>query len=781
MRDLQADIALSNSLNQQRLSHAQKLLGEHARLFRQLPWLLHHNRPGQPGYTPGAPYGFVRPPSMPGDGSGDTRGPLLGLYTMGSTGSFGQATDSDIDCWLIHPLDLDEEALTRLRLKCDRLSAHFASHGLELHLYLIRPDLLRHGQQQGLSSEHSGSTQNWLLLEEFYRSQIHLAGLPLAWWPNAPTDHPELLNLGQLRHLPATEIFGAALWQLFKGLSRPHKAALKVLLLEAYVADYPDLRILRDQLWLRLKAGKQGADTDHYLMLFERISFYLQQQGDRRRLTMAQRCFYLKCGLPLSQPESRNDWRCTTLQRLTQEWRYTRELLLNLDGARQWHAGQLRWCNERLDQLMLTSYQRLTGFASRLNQRHRVRLDEMAILTRKLYTRFDAEPAKIPRLNRLWSKQLGEPNLTLVSVQDSPNFSRGWYLYRTAPKSQQLFGESPLFHADNRLACLAWALSNGLVQDDTEFHCHQNGQSWHSRRLTLMAQRLRDAYRPAEEPSFDQLGQPWHYTRAAVLCNLESDPTGQWHGQDLWLDLQGGSPLALGHPAKSMLGSLTLLTENSWGEQHCYRFEEEEGLMKLLAQLLGGLNRRQGPLAIPVFSGSKRLSTQLEDSLSQLLQRCQELYCRAEPERTQVWPLALGSRHYGLFFDTRGLRWQRLNSGASMLNQLKRQGVMELPRPDLGEDPYSGAPAVLRQYARTGIVQVFVRERSQGMDIYLVDETNQLSYLQSNVSALPALVDEISDLHGHQQVHSSGVFNLPQFYRLETGSAGELEAQPLAL
>ncbi|GAA5186989.1 class I adenylate cyclase [Ferrimonas gelatinilytica] len=774
MRDPSADIALSAELNRQRLARAEQQLGRHAELLRKLPLWLHQNRPDQPGYVAGALCGFVSPPLLFPDAA-DT-GPLLGLYTMGSTGSFGQAADSDIDCWLIHPVDTPKGELTRLRTKCDALTAWFERQGLELHLYLVSPDLLHRGQQEGLSLEHSGSAQNWLLLEEFYRSHIHLAGLPLAWWPGAPEDHPELLNLGSLQHLPASEIFGAALWQLFKGLSRPHKAALKVLLLEAYVADYPDLRILRDELWFRLRSGQRGPEIDHYLMLYQRINDYLLRQHDRQRLTLARHCFYLKCALPLSRLESQADWRYPALRRLVANWHYPARLMKDLDNARQWHAGKVQRANRRLDNLMLTSYQKLTGFVTRLKCPPQLKLDEMALLTRKLYARFDAEPAKIPMLNHLWSHSLEEPELTMVSVQGSAHLAPGWYLYRTAPDPHRLFGETALYHGDSRQACLIWAVSNGLVGDNTLVHCHQAGRHWHSKRLTALAQRLQTHWRQPPERALQALAEPWRYTRLSVLCNLEWDPSAQWQGSTRWFNR---SPFSVGSPARNLLGSVTLLTENSWGERHCYGFRDPEGVLKLLAQMIAGLSRRHAPITVPVFGAARRHNAWLESHLAALVQHSLHCFAETRAERIPFWPLQLGDQNYGLYFEPQGLRWQRLAQDAEPRQQFQQHGVLLLPQPDLGDDPYSKAPAILRHYVRKGVVQVFVRERVKESDLYLVDAQNRISQLCSPNSELGAL---IARLNKPTQIGTrENAFDLPQFYRLSPGPDGELRVLPLSL
>lgn len=100
--------------------------------------------------------------------------------------------------------------------------------------------------------EDCGSTQHILLLDEFYRTAVRLAGKRILW-NMVPCDEEEhyddyvmtlyaqgvltpneWLDLGGLSSLSAEEYFGASLWQLYKSIDSPYKAVLKTLLLEAY-------------------------------------------------------------------------------------------------------------------------------------------------------------------------------------------------------------------------------------------------------------------------------------------------------------------------------------------------------------------------------------------------------------------------------------------------------------------------------------------------------------------------------------------------------------------
>lgn len=87
--------------------------------------------------------------------------------------------------------------------------------------------------------EDCGSTQHILLLDEFYRTAVRLAGKRILW-NMVPCDEEEhyddyvmtlyaqgvltpneWLDLGGLSSLSAEEYFGASLWQLYKSIDSP--------------------------------------------------------------------------------------------------------------------------------------------------------------------------------------------------------------------------------------------------------------------------------------------------------------------------------------------------------------------------------------------------------------------------------------------------------------------------------------------------------------------------------------------------------------------------------
>jgi adenylate cyclase class 1 len=161
-------------------------------VLKLLPLFFHVNHPLLPGYVSGStPAGISN--YEPDDDvlaeaqrltrsfsyktrHGNPPRPILGLFLMGSLGTLAQTDNSDMDVWVCHDASLSVENKAELTRKCLLLETWALSQGAEAHFFLIDSPRFAQGERDdALSSENCGSTQHYLLLDEFYR---YLDGRP---------------------------------------------------------------------------------------------------------------------------------------------------------------------------------------------------------------------------------------------------------------------------------------------------------------------------------------------------------------------------------------------------------------------------------------------------------------------------------------------------------------------------------------------------------------------------------------------------------------------------
>lgn len=788
-------LSLSERLNKVRMARALALLSPLKRhLLHAIPLLLHFHGPRLPGYnghaTPCGLAGFepetphleaakvlsLGLPSL----RGDWPHAIEGVYAMGSTGSFGQNPLSDVDVWVIHEQSLVEEDVAALAAKLKALTDWFAGFDFEVNFYLVHPrqfrgDRTSEDKKLTLGVEHSGSAQHWLLLEEFYRTQIRLGGKPLYWWPDARVSSDGLW-LGDVHKLPASEYFSASLWQLYKGLVKPHKALLKVLLLEAYAWRYPDTEQLSQRVWQHTLEGDFSASNDPYFLLYETIEEYLTSINDHRRLEIVRRCFYLKCAVRLSQPEQPKDWRYLKMQLLVSAWEWPETLIETLDSCEHWHSGQLQWFNAQLNELMLASYQTLLHFASRHGISEGLRVEDLGMLTRKLHTYFSEDNHLIPKLNLLWSQRVEEPRMTVITSQSDGTH----YLYRQAPDASALKGEAAVFVADNLAALLLWSSLNGVAGESTQWFWYGDRKA--GKRLEDASRRLSSAIADVDpKVSKQDLCQPWHYRKLVLMVNLEQDPTPGWPGQEVLIDMMNANLFSLGRQRRNMLGSLDVLCFNSWGEWHCHHFDGEQALLKAMTFIAPGIRRAGTKVDLRTIGCSERVRPQLELAVNTLLKQVATLSCQAKVSSTLMQPLRIGHKSYGLFFNTLGVAFEDLDDAASLYRQLSHGNLVALPRPELGDDPFASVPELIQDYATRDVIQYFLRQRDEGIDVFILNSENQLSHYVQHGTTVEALVNKVSQQSAFEGLYEvRGRFNLPQFFQL-VRQQGELRAQPVGM
>ena len=249
------------------------------------------------------------------------------MYAMGSAGTLAQNAQSDLDLWLIthtpdHPT---------LKSHVAQVTRQCHEQGLDVRPYLVNPE-----QFSGNQTAHSrtnpddcGTTQRHLLLDEFYRTCIQLAGPRLRWWADDEADRDAAIELGALGSPPVTEFVGAAMWHLHKALQAPQKSYIKLLLLEVYATGGPWslAAAYRDALRQKGRQGAQPAATqealgaddalDPYLFLLEFLAEHLSEPEHRPRLQVARQGLLYRASVGAhAQPL----WRLRLIERLCQQW-----------------------------------------------------------------------------------------------------------------------------------------------------------------------------------------------------------------------------------------------------------------------------------------------------------------------------------------------------------------------------------------------------------------------------------------------------------------------------
>ncbi len=339
---------------------------------------------------------------------------------MGSLGTLAQADQSDMDVWVCHGPDLSESELTELRKKCQLLEIWAASQGAEAHFFLIDPARFVLGERDTqLSSEDCGTTQHYLLLDEFYRTAIWLAGRTPIWWlvpvyEEAAYDRythtllskrfiraDETLDLGHLSYIPPGEFIGAGLWQLFKGIESPYKSVLKLLLTEVYASEHPKVQCLSLRFKQAVFANRLDLDElDPYVVVYRRIEEYLTTRGEPERLELVRRALYLKVNRKLTGSSGRTQsWQRSLLERLANEWHWDQRQLALLDSRSQWKVRQVSDERRALVGELNYSYRFLTQFARNEQTVSLINKRDLNVLGRRLYAAFERKADKVEFIN----------------------------------------------------------------------------------------------------------------------------------------------------------------------------------------------------------------------------------------------------------------------------------------------------------------------------------------------------------------------------------------------
>ena len=798
-----------NALDKRRIARALAGLNDNLPyVIDLLPLLWHYNSPHLPGFVPNAPDGIAQfqcknvqtsrlaqffpqfLAQFTAQGAAENPGVFAidGLYIMGSFGSISQTCASDLDIWLCHRSDLNAAQRQLLQQKANLICHWAMSFNVEIHFYLMDQLRFCQGLTDPISPENSGSAQNMLLLEEFYRSAVRLAGKPLLWLhldvkneanydnqvrklvQQGKLNLADWVDFGGLNQLSAQEYFGAALWQLYKGIDSPYKSVLKILLLEIYAKEYPHTQLIAQQFKQDLlRDNVVSHHFDPYFAILEKITPYLTQLGELKRLNFVRSCFYVKVMEDFSRRGTRN-WRTNYMQMMAQDWGWSTATIEELNQRPFWKIKRMKQSHDNVVNFLMMSYRHLIAFGRKNKFSSQIMPHEIALLSRKLYSAFEQLPDKVLLLNGRISQQLGEDHLTFIEVRGNKHAKDGWYLINQSPSHAMFSKQRVMEYSENLTKLIAWAYFNRLLNPHTELHLIS--QSVNFTTLRDFVADLRLAFPCCENlhnSELAQFDQQCALRELMIAINFTDDPTEQI--EELRNQISPSDLFSFGALEQSLVGSIEVIYRNAWNEIHCLHFEGQNAILLALKVLSNKIYRGIAqPERLQVFCYSTHYTRDLRNLVSNLFQRC--IHIQLNSLAPCDYPcLRVAGQNWQFFFEERGISLQPIQPAAPKTPQGARKNPGVLKSRKNTKRHY---PAQIDSFASEGFLQFFFEDNAdQTFNVYLLDEANRLEIYRHCVGEKDAKVREINQLYqsSNEQNPYNIVqknFNYPQFYQLLT-------------
>ncbi|MFL1453915.1 class I adenylate cyclase [Marinobacter sp. GN3S48] len=752
------------AVNQQRWERAHSALTYRQQVVLDiLPLVFHLNHPSLPGYLDrDCPYGLSHyQPSEPTlsaarrlarafslKDEGKRNPDLDALFLMGSPGTLGHSVASDLDVWLCHRPDLSESGIRCLERKADRLTGWAATLGVELHVFVFAAADWRAGRQRAeVAGENCGSAQHYLLLDEFYRTSIHLGGCYPLWWliPACEEDNydscarqlidcrfikgSEYIDFGPAPSIPQEEFLGAGVWQLYKGMDAPWKSILKLLLIECYARGSGE-PLLSRVFKAAVYDGETDADRlDPYVLLYQRLEQWLLSREAPQRLELVRRSLYLKAGLPLSRTDmGAENWRVRLLRQLVDDWGWSLAALKDLDNRQQWRAEEVMRLRRTIVSELTHSYRLLSRLARDHGAQAAISSNDMNLLGRKLYAAFQRKAGKIEQINPGLAPSLTEENLAFhhLSEQGGVPGQDGWLLYRDLEDPSDAFWQPVIRRSGNLTELMVWCYCNGLLTRTTRLNVRSGSSTASVAELREMLDAL-SAFIPfpVAPASREALSLGVKPLRNLLLVNVGVDP--QAHLTDRGLHKLSARHDSLGFSGgrDNLVATIDQVTLNSWHEVSLQHYAAGDTLIQCLKNVLASVASAPANLPdIQVHSHNRghgaAIARRVQELFADVLRHFFAGGVGPHPLR---YVIEMDRRYFLLQFNGAEPGFVALDSPEALMEQLARPQERYLPVVfDRGAMQDDQPLRAVCQTSEPANIQVFFRVVGHRATLWVVDE-----------------------------------------------------------
>jgi adenylate cyclase class 1 len=730
-----------------------------------LPLVFHLNHPALPGYLDAdCPYGlshyqpseltlnaarrFARTFSLRDEGK--RKPDLDAQFLMGSSGTLGHSVASDLDVWLCHRDDLQEHGIRCLERKAEKVSEWAATLGIELHVFVFCAGEWREGRQRAeVAGENCGSAQHYLLLDEFYRTSIHLAGCYPIWWLIPAKDESryhqcmrqlvdcrfikgdEYIDFGPVCTIPKEEFLGAGVWQLYKGIDAPWKSVLKLLLIECY-ARTPNLPLLSGRFKQAIFDGSTKADDlDPYVLLYDRLESWLTDSDAPARLELVRRSLYLKAGLPLTRVDAMPEqWRVQLLTMLVDRWGWTEKDLMNLDNRQRWRAEDVVMLRRTIVAELTHSYRLLSKMAREHDIQAAISVGDINLLGRKLYAAFQRKAGKVEQINPGLAPSLLEENLAFHHQSEQGSDGDGWLLYRDLEDPADAFWKPVIRRSGNLTELMVWCYCNGLLARTTRLNVRAGPGIATVGELREMLDALSGFLDfPVPPADREALSQGVYSLRNLLLINVGVDPQARLTEKGLHKLSARHDSLGFSGGRENLVITIDQVTFNNWHEVSLQHYAAGDTLIQCLKNVLASAAGKPSDIPdIQVHSHNRGHGAAIARRVQELFNDVlRQFFAGSAGPHPLRYVIEMDRRYFLLQFQGLEPGFIALDSFDALMGHLALPQDRYLPvvfdRYAISEDP---ALRAVSQASEPGNVQVFYYVRGGRARIWVIDELGSL-------------------------------------------------------
>ena len=675
------------------------------------------------------------------------------IYLMGSSGTIAYNDKSDFDIWICHGESVKESLVEELQAKTQAIQDWAQDLGIEANIYLVNPKKLRQGELGFLTNENSGSALDSLLLEEFYRTSVLLHGRYPLWWLVPPENEHEYeeyvhelkekrfihskehIDFGGLRSIEANEFYGATLWLLYKGISSPYKSILKILLMQAYASEFPQVDMLGMHFKKSVYEGESDLDLlDPYIMMLNKVEDFLKNAGDEKRLMLARRSFYFKVNesMSLHRNVDEQNWRQKVLSILIKRWGWSETELVVLDKKNDWKIAQV--INERnaLIAEFKISYRFLSNFAHRhVESKNLIRQADLNVLGRKIYAAFERKAGKVELVYRGITNQLFESHISLHKLY-SDSGTVFWVAFSGVVPGKDVAITAPLKRSLSLVELLCWCFFNTIINQKTIIGLYSNDTDLTEKEIKLLIEDLDNNFseKVLEERSSEDYRQPANIVANTTYINVGIDPLLLDRKDGAHISSEKSDAFKYGSRHSNLTVTIDQILLTSWQEVLTFSYRGASGLMECLKEYMQwsppSMGRRPPSINASSFSSYRGLS--ISKRVEQLFDSVYECFYSTRYASATRFILGVEWGYYILSLDEDNLTYYKMDSQEDLIKYLS------VPQETFSQCIFDREtldnhvlPTIYSEN-KPGIVQCFYEIKKEGADVYVLDEKGTLSY-----------------------------------------------------